>query len=135
MPKLLDKNSNSLLDCIYPVGSIYMSIDSTDPSDLFGGKWERIKGHVLGGIDENDTDDNVKTSFNQEAGTKIGSKFLQSHSHKYYSPIVQLVQSTSSGGTYGNYQKQYKINADYTGDGDAQNIQPTLLVYIWKRIA
>lgn len=135
MPKLSDKNGNSLLDCIYPIGSIYMSIDPANPSELFGGTWERIKGYVLGGINEDDTDDNAKTSFNQAAGTKIGSKYLQEHSHKYYSPIVQLVQSSSSGGTYGNYQKEYKINADYTGDGDAQNIQPTLLVYIWKRIA
>ena len=27
----------------YPVGAIYMSVNSTDPSDLFGGTWERIQ--------------------------------------------------------------------------------------------
>ena len=34
-------------DAIYPVGSIYMSINSTDPSILFGGTWEQITGRFL----------------------------------------------------------------------------------------
>lgn len=31
----------------YPVGSIYMSVNSTDPSTLFGGSWEQIKDTFL----------------------------------------------------------------------------------------
>lgn len=34
-------------DDIYPVGSIYMNINSTDPSILFGGTWEQIKDRFL----------------------------------------------------------------------------------------
>lgn len=37
-------------DDIYPVGSIYMSINSTNPSTLFGGTWERIEGKFLLGV-------------------------------------------------------------------------------------
>ena len=32
-----------LADCLYPVGSIYMSVNSTSPAKLFGGTWEQIK--------------------------------------------------------------------------------------------
>ena len=31
----------------YPVGSIYMSLDSTSPENLFGGVWEQIKDTFL----------------------------------------------------------------------------------------
>lgn len=35
--------TSGLVDLIYPVGSIYMSANSTNPSVLFGGSWTQIK--------------------------------------------------------------------------------------------
>lgn len=38
---------SSLLERVYPVGSIYMSVNSTDPGTLFGGTWQRLKDRFL----------------------------------------------------------------------------------------
>ena len=38
---------DELINLIYPVGSIYMSVNAVDPSTLFGGTWEKIKDVFL----------------------------------------------------------------------------------------
>lgn len=38
---------NQMLNMIYPVGSIYMAANETDPGTLFGGTWEQIKDKFL----------------------------------------------------------------------------------------
>ena len=35
------------LDKVYPIGSIYMTINNVDPKDIFGGIWERITNKFL----------------------------------------------------------------------------------------
>ena len=40
-------NKKLLNDILYPVGSIYMSVNNTNPSTLFGGTWEQITGRFL----------------------------------------------------------------------------------------
>lgn len=37
----------NLLEVVYPVGSIYMSFNSTSPSSLIGGSWEQITDMFL----------------------------------------------------------------------------------------
>lgn len=32
------------IDVVYPIGSIYMSHDTTSPADLFGGTWSKVNG-------------------------------------------------------------------------------------------
>ncbi|MDO5827312.1 MAG: hypothetical protein Q4Q19_03520 [Methanobrevibacter sp.] len=36
-----------LIDVIYPIGSIYMSVNNVNPASLFGGEWEQIKDKFL----------------------------------------------------------------------------------------
>lgn len=38
---------NQIIDTIYPIGSIYISVNSVNPSFLFGGEWEQIQDRFL----------------------------------------------------------------------------------------
>lgn len=33
---------STILNVVYPIGSIYISVNNTSPSTLFGGTWEKI---------------------------------------------------------------------------------------------
>lgn len=39
--------TNNLLDFVYPIGSIYMSVSAVSPATLFGGTWEAIQDRFL----------------------------------------------------------------------------------------
>ena len=47
MDAIADISSGTQLDDIYPVGSIYMSVNSRSPANLFGGTWEQISDRFL----------------------------------------------------------------------------------------
>lgn len=126
----------------YPVGSVYISISSNfNPNTSFGGTWERFgQGRTL--IGEGEGWDGI-TGLTFTAGT-IGGEYkhkltideMPSHSHTYYSPVVQEVLPSSNSSTYGNYMKSYIIETSYSGgDGDHNNLQPYITVYFWKRTA
>lgn len=68
----LNEWSKSFLDKIYPVGSIYLSMSSTNPSALFGGTWSAIQGRFL-----------VTSDSTYAAGDTGGSNdaIVVSHSH------------------------------------------------------
>lgn len=126
-------------ECPYRIGSyLYIDEKNFDPNIIYSGTtWERVKGKVLAGIDEGDRDTNVKTSFNQQAGVALGSKYLHGHDHLTYN----WANTTAGGGVnagrtyYGQTgSANMATNATTkTGSGDAQNIQPTRLTYIWVR--
>lgn len=136
-----------LLDLIYPVGSIYMSVNETDPGTLIGGTWERIKDRFL--LSAGDT---------YAAGNTGGSAkaTLPSHTHTLGSGGYQLwgakkgAGSTEEGnkisgdGKYyaavkGNSTENYKWIADVdeagVSDVSQANMPPYLAVYVWKRIS
>ena len=43
----VDTGTSTLISEVYPVGSIYMSINATNPTTLFGGTWVRIQDKFL----------------------------------------------------------------------------------------
>ena len=77
-----------IVDLIYPVGSIYISMNSADPSTLFGGTWEAFgQGRVLIGAG---TGDDGSTSLSFTAGGTGGeykhdllTGEMPSHTHSF----------------------------------------------------
>lgn len=45
--QMKDGNNNNVYPNPFPVGAIYMSVDSRNPSQIFGGTWEQIKDKFL----------------------------------------------------------------------------------------
>lgn len=69
---------NNIPNTIYPVGSIYMSLTSTDPSVLFGGSWEKLDdGRVLLGANDTYTAGSTGGSFTR----KLSTDNLPAHTH------------------------------------------------------
>ena len=62
---------------LYPVGSLYISFDSTNPSSLFGGTWVRIKDTFL--LANGDT--YAPNSTGGSATKTIGVSNMPSHNH------------------------------------------------------
>lgn len=49
-----------LMELVFPIGSTYITQSNTNPNSILGfGTWERLKGKVLIGLDENDQDFNA----------------------------------------------------------------------------
>lgn len=45
------------MELVFPIGSIYITQSDTNPKDILKfGTWERLKGRVCIGVDENDND-------------------------------------------------------------------------------
>lgn len=68
----------SVLDTVYPVGAIYLSVNSTSPATLFGGTWEQIKGSFLYGCEDSgivagDTGGQKSVSYTPEGSNSGGS--------------------------------------------------------------
>jgi microcystin-dependent protein len=64
---------------IYPVGSIYMSVNNVNPSTIFGGTWEQIKDKFL--LACGDTYNNGATG--GEATHTLNANEIPTHNHSY----------------------------------------------------
>ena len=130
---------------LYPVGSIYMSVNSTNPSNYFGGTWEQIKDRFL--LACGSTYSNGSTG--GEATHTLTVNEIPSHNHEgiyeYYSK-KQISNRGDGGGGWnsvnisgitGSQNNTYSyLYTGHTGGSQAHNnMPPYLAVYIWKRVA
>lgn len=134
--KVDDSNYNK----IYPIGSIYMSINETNPSELFGGEWERIKDTFL--LASGDTYDGGSTGGSADA-------IVVTHTHSPYDTYILTtsggaVTRNSNAGTTGTkvsnlLKSDDAITRNVIGNtgtsGVGKNMPPYLAVFVWVRIA
>lgn len=129
-------NARSLfIDSVYPVGSIYMSVNGTSPANLFGGTWEQIKDTFL--LSAGSTYKAGSTG--GEATHELTVNEIPEHNHW----VWKNPRAGIGNGSYGNeaYLAQSIVTTDgrygytsNTGGGTAHNnMPPYLTVYMWKR--
>ena len=91
----IDELNSTILEKVYPVGSIYMSTVNTNPETLFGGTWESFgEGRTLIGVNANDTDFNTVEKTGGEKMHALTTDELASHTHTFTGGAV----TSESGG-------------------------------------
>lgn len=147
----------ALHERIYPVGSIYLSVNDTDPGELFGGTWLQLKDRFL--LAAGNTYAAGKTG--GEAAVRLKEKEMPAHTHTEHAKVYGYPgwEGTLQTDTYGfafDYTKttgaahyygpgstirnvatvSLYSNTGTSGKGEAHNnMPPYLAVYMWKRIA
>ena len=129
----------SFLDAVYPVGSIYMSVKSTNPGTLFGGTWVAIaQGRCLVGVNTSDNDFKTPEKTGGEKKHTLTVAEMPSHSHKYINGQTGSL-SWADGGIWigdGTYTTVNFSDISSTGGNQSHNnLQPYFTCYIWKRTA
>lgn len=121
---------------IYPVGSIYLSVNETDPGTLFGGTWQRIKDTFL-----------LAAGDSYAAGTKGGEAThtltvdeMPSHNHNLKGASTAVSDyfggSTNDYGLTSRGTEQNEAVLTFVGGSQPHNnMPPYLAVYVWQRIA
>ena len=128
----------SIIDIVYPVGSIYMSVNAADPSKLFSGtSWEKLEGRFL--LGSSSTYANGATG--GEATHALTIDEMPEHRHSIAFP--------NAGGPYGDANISYPESSGTEktwlaemcktqsagGSAAHNNMPPYLVVNMWKRIS
>lgn len=137
------------IDRIYPVGSIYLTMDTRNPADLFGGTWEQIEcGRFLvsaSGRTDGDTTKDTSANEGNADWYPIGEKGGQ---RKHTLSIGEMPAHTHKTGhkradAYGtgkadamHFSGTFDVESSSEGGGKPhENRPPYLAVAMWKRTA
>ena len=162
--QLKDKDGNNvypeivkqcILDVVYPVGSIYISVNNTNPGTLFGGTWEQINDRFLlacGSTYSNGSSGGSATHTHTTGNHILKTEEMPSHTHTEKLPSTwnfKFSKGSTNGYvsdcTTGAYAGTVYNSSHTTGStgggqphnhgntGSSNNMPPYLAVYVWKR--
>ncbi len=144
----LEVHGKTIVDLIYPVGSIYMSVNATSPATLFGGSWTQLKDRFLIGTGTT----YAAGATGGEATHKLSVAEMPSHNHGfkdgshtflwgqtktnnvYLNNAIAVAGNTPSNNAMTSQNVWNSTNS--SGSTSAHNnMPPYLAVYMWKRTA
>ena len=123
----LNTMQKELAKMFFPIGSTYITQDNTNPSTIFGfGTWERLKGKVCLGLDEDDTNMNTIGKTGGEKTHTLTVNEMPSHTHTLNNATLINRNISGTGGAQGSTTVQgATISANNSGGGQAHNnLQP-----------
>lgn len=137
---------SELLNLIYPVGSVYMSVQNVSPEDFLGGVWQQIQGQFL-----------LAASSTYPAGS-TGGEATHTLTQAELPNITGSFGATSSGNAWGvlgtssgvfsrsgnikaptntevsgGNTRSTTVNMSFGSGQSHNNMPPYLSVYMWKR--
>jgi len=123
---------------VYPVGSIYTTILATAPATLLGmGTWAAFgAGRVPVGIDASQTEfDTVLETGGAKTHTLSISE-IPAHTHAIYRGNAGNAGPNINTPSSQTWPSDFQTPTTATGGGAAHNnLQPYIVVYMWKRTA
>lgn len=129
-----------ILKSVYPVGALYCNYSNSDnPNTTLGfGTWVAVEGKVLVGLDSGDADFDTAGETGGAKTHTLTISEMPSHSHT----ITNKLNSASAGPFVGGENNSTThpsiptISTNTTGSGQAHNnLQPYVVVYMWRRTA
>lgn len=134
----LQVEGKNIVNLIYPIGSIYMSVKNVNPSTYLGGTWVTWgTGKVPVGVDTSQTEFATVEKTGGEKTHRLTINEMPSHKHNL--TIVGTGSTTASGVNWQSTNNTGKYANDMIdgagGDQPHNNLQPYITCYMWKRTA
>lgn len=140
-------------DTQHPIGSIYITTNNVNPSNIFGGTWEQLEDRFLIGAGNSYTNGatgGATSHTHTTAGHTLTEAEMPSHTHAVPIPSYYAATSTSDTGYsvcrttnpeigtkdgYGTGSTGGGGSHSHGDTGSSSNMPPYLAVYMWKRTA